>query len=141
MAQNLTAKSSMLIKAEPSAVWAAITDPELVSQAFFGATVDTDWQPGSRITWTGEWQGKPFKDKGEIVKIEPNKVLQFTHFSPMTGQPDVPENYHTVAFELAPRGGETELTITQSAASEEEVKHSEANWTQVLDSIKNLVER
>jgi uncharacterized protein YndB with AHSA1/START domain len=141
VAQDLTASSSVRIKAEPAAIWAAITDPELVSQAFFGAKVETDWRPGGPITWSGDWQGKPFRDHGEIVKIEPNKVLQFTHFSPLTGQPDVPENYHTVTFALVQQGDQTELTINQSAASEDEVKHSEANWTQVLESIKKLVER
>src|SRR5205823_6384605 len=102
---------------EPAAVWAAITDPELVSQAFFGAKVETDWRPGSPITWSGEWQGKPFRDKGEIVKVEPNQVLEFTHFSPLTGQPDVPENYHTVTFEETAQSDGTELTISQSASS------------------------
>jgi uncharacterized protein YndB with AHSA1/START domain len=142
MAQRLTAKSSTVIKADPAAVWAAITDPELVSQAFFGAKVETDWRTGSPITFSGEWQGKSFRDKGEIVKVEPNKMLQFTHFSPLTGQPDVPENYHTVTFELTPGNGQTQLSISQSnASSEEERKHSEANWAQVLDSLKQLTER
>ena len=74
--------------------------------------------------------------------MEPNKVLQFTHFSPLTGQPDIPENYHVVTFELTPRDGDTELAISQSnAASEDERKHSEANWAQVLDGLKRLIER
>ena len=142
VAKKFTATRSVVIEAEPADVWAALTDPELVSQAFFGAKVDTDWQVGSPITFSGEWQGKPFQDKGEIVKVEPNKVLQFTHFSPMAGQPDVPENYHTVTFKLMPSNGATELTISQSnAGSEEERKHSEDNWAQVLKSFKQVAER
>jgi uncharacterized protein YndB with AHSA1/START domain len=142
MAGQLTATSNVVIKAEPAEVWAALTDPDVLSQAFFGAKVDTDWQAGSPITFSGEWQGKRFQDKGEIRRFEPNKVLEFTHFSPMTGQPDIPENYHTVTFELIPRGGGTELTIRQTnAASEEEREHSEANWAQVLGSLKQHVER
>jgi uncharacterized protein YndB with AHSA1/START domain len=142
MGKKLTATSNVVIKAQPAAIWAALTDPELMSQAFFGAKVDTDWQAGSPITFSGEWEGKSFQDKGKIVKVEPNKVLQFTHFSPLSGQPDVPENYHTVTFELTPHDDVTELTISQSnAASEEERKHSAANWTQVLNSLKQLIER
>jgi uncharacterized protein YndB with AHSA1/START domain len=141
MAGRLTATSSVVIRAEPAEVWAALTDPDVLSQAFFGAKVDTDWQVGSPITFSGEWQGKRFRDKGEIRRFEPSKVLQFTHFSPMSGQPDIPENYHTVTFELTPQDGGTELTIRQTnAASEEEREHSKANWAQVLDGLKKHVE-
>ncbi len=83
MATKLTATSSLAIRAEPAKVWAALTDPEVMSQAFFGAKIDTDWQVGSPITFSGEWQGKSFQDKGEICAFEPNKLLQFTHYSPI----------------------------------------------------------
>ena len=142
MVERLTATASILINAEPAAIWAVITDPQQLGQAFFGAKVDTDWRVGSPITYRGEWQGRRFEDKGEIVKVEPNEVLQVTHFSPLSGQPDIPENYHTVTFQLARRDGGTELVITQTnAASQEEREHSEANWAKVLDKIKQAAER
>ncbi len=142
MGDRLTASASGLINADPAAIWAVITDPGQLGQAFFGAKVDTDWRVGSPITYHGEWEGKRFEDKGEIVKFEPSKLLQFTHFSPFSGQPDIPENYHTVTFELAPRGDGTELVITQTnAANQEEHNHSEANWARVLNSIKHAAER
>ena len=141
MGDNLTATASTLINADPRVIWAVITDPEQLGQAFFGAKVETDWRVGSPITYRGEWQGRHFEDKGEVVTVEPNLVLRFTHFSPASGQPDTPENYHTVTFDLAPRDNGTELVITQTnAASQEERKHSEANWAQVLDNIKHAAE-
>lgn len=142
MAQTYTATSSVKIKAEPSEIWAALTDPETVSKAFFGAKVDTDWRPGSPITFSGQWQGKSFKDKGEVLEAKPTQMLRFTHFSPLTGQPDVPENYHTVTFKLAPDSGGTRVTIMQTnAASEQERQHSEENWAQVLSALRQAVER
>jgi uncharacterized protein YndB with AHSA1/START domain len=142
MAQTFTATSSAIIKAEPQAIWAALTDPETVSKAFFGAKVDTDWQPSSPITFSGQWQGKSFEDKGEVLEATPAKVLRFTHFSPLTGQPDVPENYHTVTFKLVPDSGGTRVTIMQTnAASEQERQHSEENWARVLSSLRQAVER
>ena len=141
MAQTFTATSSVKIKAEPPEIWAALTDPETVSKAFFGAKVDTDWRPGSPITFSGQWQGKSFEDKGEVLEAKPAQMLQFTHFSPLTGQPDVPENYHTVTFKLVPDSGGTRVTIMQTnAASEQERQHSEENWARVLSSLRQAVE-
>jgi uncharacterized protein YndB with AHSA1/START domain len=142
MAGDLTAHASSVIKASPAEVWAALTDPEKVREAFFGATVTTDWKVGSPITWSGEWEGKPFEDKGEIVRFEPGRLLQVTHFSPLTGQADVPENYHVVTYELAPHDGGTEVTISQTGVgSEEELKHTEANWAMSLDGLRKVAER
>ncbi|PWU44127.1 ATPase [Micromonospora globispora] len=142
MAQKSTATATGRIEAEPAAVWRVLTDPELLSQAFFGAKVETDWRVGSPITFTGEWNGKSFQDKGEIVTVEPDRTLGFTHYSPLSGQPDVPGNYHTVTFELHPRDGGTELSIHQTnAGSEEEREHSAANWARVVESVRQLAER
>ncbi len=141
MAQTYTAMSSAIVKAEPATVWAALSDAETVSKAFFGAKIDTDWRPGSPITFSGTWEGKSYKDKGEVLEVEPAQLLRFTHFSPLTGQPDEPENYHTVTFKLAPGDGGTRVTIMQTnAASEQERRHSEENWARVLSSLKQAVE-
>jgi uncharacterized protein YndB with AHSA1/START domain len=138
---KLTATARALIRAERPAVWSVITDSGLMSKAFFGAKVETDWRAGSSITYSGEWEGKSFEDKGEILQVRPNEMLQFTHFSPLSGAPDVPENYHTVTFELADKGAATELVVTQTnASSPEEQKHSTANWVKVVETVKELAE-
>lgn len=129
MAADYTARSSATIDAQPERIWDAIMDPELVSQAFFGAKVDTDWQVGSPITWTGEWEGKPFHDTGEIRTVDPPRKLVFTHYE------------HVVSFDLEPSDSGTEVTITQShAGSPEEKEHSEANWATVLRALKEIAE-
>ena len=58
------------IEASPAEVWKALTDPELIKKYMFGSEVVTDWQPGSPITWKGEYEGKPYEDKGEILEVE-----------------------------------------------------------------------
>ncbi len=37
---------------------------------------------GSPILYRGEWHGKLFEDKGQILEIEPEKRLVSTHWSP-----------------------------------------------------------
>ncbi len=57
----ITAKASIVVDRPREQVWQALTDPDLVSQYFRGATVKTDWQVGHPITFTGTWKDKPFE--------------------------------------------------------------------------------
>lgn len=138
---GLVATAQTMIDATPEQVWAALTDPEQIKKYMFGTEVTTDWQPGSAIVWQGEYEGKPYQDKGEIVAVESGRRMVLTHYSPLSGQPDVPENYHTLTYDLAASGAGTELSLSQdNNASPEEVEHSTAMWTQMLAGIKNVVE-
>jgi len=108
----------------------------------FGSEVRTDWKPGSPITWKGEFEGKAFEDKGEIISFEPGRRLEVTHFSPLTGQDDRPENYHRVRYELQPANGGTVVRLTQdNSSSAEEAEHSGATWQMMLDGLKKVVEQ
>lgn len=141
MNNKFTAEAKTTIHAPASKVWDAITRPELIKRYLFGADVISDWKVGSPITYKGEWEGKSFEDKGKILKVEPEKLLRSTHWSPLSGVPDTPENYHTVTYELSEKGRDTEVTITQdNNANEEEKAHSEQNWRTVLDGMKKLLE-
>ena len=97
---------------------------------------------GSPIVWKGEWEGKPFEDKGEIIEIDPPTRLVVTHFSPMSGEEDVPENYHRLSFELEPRRpARVSRSMQGGNASEEAAEHSTANWQMMLDGLKKAAER
>lgn len=136
-----TARAKTEIQAEPAEVWAAMTDPAKIAEYMFGSKVETDWQPGSPITWNGEYEGKSYQDKGEILEAEPGKRLKVTHFSPLTGQEDKPEDYHTVTYELSEDSGSTTVELSQdNAGSEQEAEHSGAMWQQMLDGLKKTVE-
>ncbi len=141
MENNLTAQATISIDASPSEVWKALTDPELIKKYLFGTTVTTTWEEGSPITYTGEWEGKTYEDKGTILQVIPEKLLKSTYWSSMSGTEDKPENYATVTYEIEPDGESITLTITQDNNLNEEAKeHSEKNWQMVLESIKKLLE-
>ena len=141
MNRKYTAKATTTIHAPVSKVWQALVNPEIIKQYLFNTDVISDWKVGSPIIYKGEWEGKPFEDKGEILVIEPEKTLKSTHWSPLSGVPDSPEYYHTVAYTLSDHGDQTEVTITQdNNASEEEKTHSEKNWETVLNGMKKLLE-
>lgn len=141
MARGLVAKQSVKVDAPTSKVWDALVNPAMIKQYMFGTTAASDWKPGSPITFSGEWQGKPYKDKGVILRAEPGRVLEYTHYSPLSGQPDVPENYHTVTIELSEQNGGTTVVLSQdNNATEQEREHSEKNWAGVLSGLKKLLE-
>ncbi len=138
---GLVATSQIDIDAPPDRVWTALTEPDTIREYMFGTQISTDWQPGSPITWTGEWEGKPYEDHGEILEVEPGRHLSVTHFSPLTSQPDRPENYHRLDYDLQPHGTGTLLTLRQdNNASPEEVEHSRSNWETMLRGIKRIIE-
>src|SRR5215208_7436410 len=125
MNDNYIAEAKTMIHAPASKVWDAITKPNLIKQYLFNTDVISDWKEGSPILYRGEWEGKPFEDKGEILAIDPEKTLKSTHWSPLSGVPDIPENYHTVTYTVSDQGDDTEVTITQdNNATEEEKSHS-----------------
>ena len=142
MNKKLIAKAAIDIHASTEKVWNALISPEAVKQYMFGTTVVSDWHTGSPIIWKGEWQGKPYEDKGTIRQIEPNQKIQYDHFSPLSGLPDKPENYHTITIELSARGNQTHVLLSQdNNANNEERIHSEQNWEAVLVGLKKVVEQ
>jgi uncharacterized protein YndB with AHSA1/START domain len=129
------------IEAPPSRVWEALTDPDQIEKYMFGSRVVTDWKPGSSIVWKGDYEGMPYEDKGEILEFEPERHLRMTHFSPMTGNEDVPENYHTLTYELEGANGSTRVSLSQDGnETAEAAEHSQANWEKVLSGLKATVE-
>jgi uncharacterized protein YndB with AHSA1/START domain len=141
MVKTLTATAAVTIQAPKSKVWEALTTPRLLKRILFGADVITDWKVGSSIIYKGEWQGKPYEDKGRILKFDLEKLLVTTHWSPLSGVPDVPENYHTVSYELSGQDAGTKVTVTQdNNATEDEKMHSEQNWKMMLEGLKKMLE-
>jgi uncharacterized protein YndB with AHSA1/START domain len=129
------------ISASPQQVWDALTDPDAIEKFMFGAKVDTDWEEGSAITWSGEYDGQPYQDKGEILEVAESRRLRLTHYSPLTGEDDVPENYHTLDYRLAGEGDTTRLTLDQDGNdSEEQADQFAQNWQAMLDQVKQYVE-
>ena len=107
-----------------------------------GAEMSTDWSEGSPVTWRGEWKGRPYEDKGTIRQVTPPKVLSYTHWSPMGGSEDRPENYHTATYDLKDERGQTRLTVTQdnNQTQEDADQMAEANWGPVLNALKKTAE-
>ena len=100
--------------------------------------------------WKGSYEGKDMVFvKGNIVDIKPGKFLAYTTIDPnSTIIEDIPQNYVTVTYSLAPENGSTILTVTQgdfATVADGERRYQETfnngdGWNPILVEIKKLVE-
>jgi uncharacterized protein YndB with AHSA1/START domain len=138
---DFVAKASVSIARPVADVWRALVDPAVIARYMFGATVVSTWKRGDPIFWKGEWNGTPFQDKGTILRFEPERLLSYSHFSPLSGRADTPENYHTVTIELSTVDGVTRVELSQDNNPTVEARaHSEDNWTAMLKGLKKTAE-
>ena len=129
------------IRAGADRVWAAMTNRK--SPMFMGATMETDWRPGSKYTLHGEWQGRAFTDYGVIETATPGKELSFTHWAKT---PEPPESYNAVKYTLAPQGDQTKVTLAQYARGKAQSFDDQTkaefkkNWSMMLEGLKQAAE-
>ncbi len=141
MNKELTVTQSIEINAAKEKVWDALTNPEKIKVYLFGTDTLTNWKAGSEIIFQGEYQGQQYKDKGTIVDIKKDELLQYTYWSGFTGLEDKPENYSLVTYKLVSVSGKTVLTLTQAGFSNEQAQqHSQTSWANVLQQIKQMTE-
>ncbi|GGG99632.1 SRPBCC family protein [Mucilaginibacter phyllosphaerae] len=139
---TLTLTTQVEFNAPEAEVWKGLTNPEMVKQYFFGTILKSNWQEGSPITFSGEWDGKSYQDKGIIKEIVPGKYVKYSYWSSMAGTEDKPENYADISYELDEACNVTTLTITQNNVKNEASKqHSEQNWHMIFDGLKKLIEK
>ena len=143
MAETFQADASVELDAPPDRVWQVRVEPDLVARYMHGTSLETDWQVGGPVVWRGEWQGRDYEDKGEVGAVEPPRRLAVTHWSPLTGEPDTPENYHHVTYDIEPLGEDrTRLTLTHGNSPSQEAAEAmiENGWRPMLQSLKEVAE-
>jgi uncharacterized protein YndB with AHSA1/START domain len=136
------ARVETVIDASRPHVWSILTTSGSHPEIMFGALIESDWKVGSPITWSGEWNGSSFEDHGEVVEFDDPERLVVTHFSPMSGEPDVPENYHRVSYVLSEEPSGTLVVLEQDNNPDTEAaEHSAQNWKAMLEGLKTVAER
>src|SRR6478735_11152958 len=100
MKTDLIAQASIEIKTDIRTVWDALVNPKIIKEYLYGTDTSSDWKVGSRISFKGVWDGKPYEDGGVITAIEPEETFKYTYWSSMSGTPDVEENYANISYDL-----------------------------------------
>lgn len=126
----------VFIRTTPEKLWQAITDGAITRLYYFGTSVESTWQPGASIHYTGQ-DGNPILD-GEIVEIDPPRKLVTTFralWMPESGT-------STVTYEIEPVGNTCKLVLThQDLVTGSELASSVWNgWSQILSGLKTYLE-
>jgi uncharacterized protein YndB with AHSA1/START domain len=123
-------------------LWRAITEPLLMKRWMFDGELEIrfDLVEGSPITIKGKLHGA-FVNKGEIVRVLPEKIFEYTQLSSLSRLEDKPENYTHISFELRAADAQSVLTARQSnfpgKASRE---HEDFYWNSALAVLRRMLE-
>ncbi|MCF4122631.1 SRPBCC domain-containing protein [Antribacter sp. KLBMP9083] len=129
-----TVTATTHIAEPPERVWAELMHPG--ARWVLGANMETDFRPGSPITFEGHFFGRAFADKGQVIAVERHRLLHFTHFAPLNGLEDVPENYHEIRIMLEPDDGGTLVTVVQeNIDTEGHAVAAEGHWKDALATL------
>lgn len=140
MLESLKIQKTRQIAASPETVWSVLTDPEEIKK-WLGVETTSRWTTGSDLLFTFEWEGKEYADKGKIIRFEVEKTFIYSYWSGFSGLPDSPENYSKIEFHLKPTNIGVSLDLIHSEfATETMYQHSDKNWENTLDTIKDLSE-
>ena len=137
---------NITINASTNKVWETITNPDKIEQYMFGSRCDSTWNPGSKANYYILQNEKEITVvKGEVIRSEPNKLLEHTLFPANSGIEDTLENYLVIIYELEEKGDETELTITQKGYKyvdngQERYIDTQKGWKAILPKLKEVAE-
>ena len=123
-----------ITRAKPECVWNALTATGVPLDYLHGMTVDTDWQPGARVTLalTDQW-----RLAGEVLAAEGPYRLSYTLDDP----PGSPSVYITWELRGTSDGTIIRLNVDEPwppAGSSEDL---ESAWLPVLSGLVNHLER
>jgi uncharacterized protein YndB with AHSA1/START domain len=132
---------SVRIRAPLARVWAALVDPTQIEQWLNGAHIETTWQVGSPITFSGTLEGMTYRDKGTVLQFEPRRIMQYTHWSKWSRLPDTPDNYSAITITVEPAREGTLLAVRhEHFVTDEMYNHAKLHWQTTLPVLKEMVE-
>jgi uncharacterized protein YndB with AHSA1/START domain len=126
------------IKTSPERLWEAITNPELREIYNFGASIVSDWKPGSRFT-VGARDGSVVLGDGEIVEVdEPHRLVQTMRA--LWSDEVKAEGFSRITWEIEQIADSCRLTVTHDQLREGANEQLYGGWPMLLSGLKTLLE-
>jgi uncharacterized protein YndB with AHSA1/START domain len=137
---NATLAYETYVRATPSQLWDALTDPAKTPAYVYGGAVRSDFEPDSSIAFVGP-DGRASLE-GTVLQAEPGARLVYTWrllYSPEVAA-DRPSR---VSWEITPLGEQVcKLTVVhdQLDGNTATFRDSAGGWPVILSGLKTLVE-
>lgn len=147
MERDTTVKLTMLVDAEPSLIWRALTDPQLTKLYMEGWQVRSTWKVGAPVTWVEQVDGEEVpRAKGTLMAWIPNYRMRYTRLVLDGKLPDEPASFTTVDIsleEVSPGRTRLELWHGDFAGLPHDVRRARATgraWVESLVGLKRVAE-
>ena len=123
-----------ITSANPECVWDALTATGVPLDYLYGMTVDTDWQPGARVTLAlaDQW-----RLTGEVLAAERPHRLSYTLDDP----PGCPSVYVTWELHHTSDGTIIRLNVDEPSPLPDSTEDLESAWLPVLSGLVKHLER
>lgn len=140
------------IRSTPEQVWEALTSPAFTGR-YWGVTFDTDWKPGSSMSWIE--QGVRTSDPAQVVlESDPPRRLAYTwhtltpewagahRFDGQLLEKLAAETRTRVTFDIEPTDGLVKLTVTHDDFDPDSTLRTmlSEGWPRLLAGLKTLLE-
>ena len=133
------------IKAEPGAIWDAITNPEWNGRYAYRGVSEYELRPGGKFRCLANAQMRSFGlpeviIDGEVIEVQPPfKLVQTYRF--LFSDANKAEGFSRVTFEIEKTaGGFCRLTVTHSELREHANSQLYGGWPMILSGLKTLIE-
>ena len=126
------------IRTTPERLWEAITNPAIRAKYQFGASVESDWVPGSHYALAHPGGESPLAD-GENLVVDPARRLVQT-MNTLWSEAAAREATSRVTWEIEPVGDSCRLTVTHDQLSDTAPEEIYGGWPMILSGLKTWLE-
>ena len=126
------------IRTTPDRLWDAITDPAIRARYQFGASIESDWTPGSRYALNHRGVDRPLAE-GENLLVEPPRRLVQT-MNTLWSEEAASQGTSRVTWEIEPIGDSCRLTVTHDQLSDTAPEELYGGWPMILSGLKTWLE-
>ena len=126
------------IRTTPERLWEAITDADIRSRYNFGASIRSDWTPGSRFEM-GSPKAPGLVGEGENLEVDPPRRLVQSMVA-LWSEDVKREGASRVTWEIEPVGDSCRLTVTHDELRDGANAELYGGWPMILSGLKTWLE-